>query len=103
MTYTNPQQGSGEEAKRLRREAGQILKDMRLSVEKTQRHVANEIGFEYYTMVSQIESGKTRVPPSQMVAYAKALRVSPRVLVKKLMRYYDPVTFEVLFTNKYEK
>lgn len=102
MTFTHPQQGSGEEAKRLRREAGQKLKGFRESVKKTQRDVANEIGFDYYTMVSQIESGKTRVPPAQIVAYAKALKMKPKELAKLLMRYYDPVTFEILFTNKYD-
>ena len=101
MVFTNPQQGSGEEAKRLRKEAGDMLKKMREAVEKTQRDVANEVGFDYYTMVSQIENGKTRVPPSQLVAYAKSLRIPPKELAKKLMRYYDPVMFEILFTNKH--
>ena len=99
MTFTNPQQGTGEEAKRLRKEAGTMLKDMRVAVDKTQRELAAEIGFEYYTMISQIESGKTRVPPAQIVAYAKSLHIPPKELAMKLMRYYDPITFEILFTN----
>ncbi|MGB0497535.1 MAG: helix-turn-helix domain-containing protein [Rubricella sp.] len=102
MAFSHPHTGNAEEMKRLRRQAGRMLREMRLKVEKTQRAVAEEIGFEYYTMVSQIESGKTRVPPLQIVPYARALRVSPRELARKLMRYYDPVTFEILFTDKYE-
>jgi transcriptional regulator with XRE-family HTH domain len=103
MAFTNPQHGTGEEAKRLRKEAGAMLKAMREAVEKTQRDLANEVGFDYYTMVSQIENGKTRVPPAQVVSYAKALRIPPRDLAKKLMRYYDPLMFEILFTNKFGK
>lgn len=103
MAYTNPQQGTGQEAKRLRQEAGKMLKAMREAVEKTQRDVAQEVGFDYYTMVSQIENGKTRVPPDVMVAYAKSLRVPPKELAKKLMQYYDPKMFEILFTTKHGK
>lgn len=103
MTYTNPQQGSGAEAKRLRKEAGQMLRNMREAVEKTQKDLAEEIGIGYYTMISQIEGGKTRVPPSQLVSYAKALQVPPKELTKKLLRYYDPCTWEILFTNKHQK
>lgn len=103
MAFTHPQQGSGEEAKRLRKEVGQKLKEMREAVEKTQKDIAQELGFEYYTMVSQIEGGKTRVPPTSMVAYAKALRVPVKEFAQLLMQHYDPLMFEILFTNKHGK
>lgn len=103
MAFTHPQQGGAEESKRLRKEVGQKLKTMREAVEKTQKDIAQELGFEYYTMVSQIEGGKTRVPPTAMVAYAKALRIPPKELARLLMQYYDPLMFEILFTNKHGK
>lgn len=103
MAFTNPQQGAGEEAKRLRKEVGVLLKEMRESVQKTQRDVANECGFDYYTMVSQIEGGKTRVPPAQIPAYAKALRIPVKDFAKTLMKHYDPLMFEILFTSKHGK
>lgn len=103
MSYSHPQQGSAAEAAALRKKAGEHLKNLRMAVEKTQRDVANDCGFEYYTMISQIEAGRTRVPPQQLVAYAKSLKVSPKKLVKDLMQWYDPVTFEILFTNKWER
>jgi len=89
--------------KRLRAEVGKRLRTMREAVEKTQREVAAEVGFDYYTMVSQIENGKTRIPPSQVVSYAKALRIPPKEFAKLLMQYYDPLMFEILFTNKHER
>lgn len=102
MAYSHPQFGGGEETARLRKEAGARLKAMREAVGKTQRDIAKEVGFDYYTMVSQIEAGKVRVPPLQMVSYAKSLNVKPKDLAKQLMQFYDPVTFEILFTNKHD-
>lgn len=97
MTFSNPQQGSGEEAKRLRLAIGKRLKEMREASGKTQRELANELGIDYYTMISQIEGGKTRVPPMQMSKYAKALGVAPQEFGKLLLRHYDPYMFDLLF------
>jgi len=74
-----------------------MLKRMLLDVRKTQREVANDLGLEYYTMISQMEAGKARVPPDQMRDYAKSLRVPVKDFTKQLMQYYDPITFELLF------
>lgn len=100
MTYSHPQQGSAAEAAVLRKEAGSYLKGLREAAEKTQRDVANEVGFEYYTMVSQIEGGKIRLPPAHLTSYAKALKVDPVEMTKRLLSYYDPLTFDVLFGKK---
>lgn len=32
--------------------------------------------------------------------YAKALKVNPAVMTKRLLSYYDPLTFDVLFVKK---
>lgn len=103
MAYTHPQHGTAEEALALRKLAGAMLKEMRLAVEKTQRDVSNDCGFEYYTMISQIESGKVRVPPNVLALYARSLKVSPKFLAKELLKFYDPFTYEVLYTDKYER
>ncbi|WP_170549119.1 helix-turn-helix domain-containing protein [Ruegeria atlantica] len=99
MAYTNPQQGTGEDSARLRKAAGLILKNHRLDVQKTQRQLAEEIGFEYYTMISQIEGGKTRVPPLQMEAYAKALGIDRASFAKLMLRHYDPAMYRMLFSE----
>ena len=97
MAYTHPQQGATENAARLRKEAGAMLKALRKSAGKTQKDVAKELGLEYYTLISQVESGRTRLPPAQMEAYAKALGVPAKVLARDTMKYYDPVTFSLIF------
>ena len=100
--YTHPQYDR-EQAKQRRKEVGQWLRKKRLEIEKTQRDVAAEVGFAYYTMISQIETGHTRVPPEAMEDYAKSLKIEAKDFVKTLMYYYDPVTWKVLFGPSKDK
>ncbi|MCR9257280.1 MAG: helix-turn-helix domain-containing protein [Alphaproteobacteria bacterium] len=97
--YTHPQSNGGEWAKRLRREAGAWLKAKREAAGLTQKDLAKAVGFEYYTFISQIESGRGRVPPESYRAWAAAIGIEPRDFVKHLMAFYDPLTYEVLFED----
>ena len=97
MTYSHPQQGSAEEALKLRRKLGEILKGRRLELEMNQKDLADAVGFGYYTMVSQIESGRTRIPPERMMDYAKTLTMSPKEFGTMVLRHYDPFTFKMIF------
>ena len=81
----------------LRQEAGCWLKRLRLARGLSQRDLAKKVGIEYYTFISQLETGRGRIPPDRYLLWADALGVTPRGFVAELMRYYDPVTFEVLF------
>ena len=99
MAYSNPQQGHPE-APALRKRAGAWLQQLRKDAELTQNALSKQLGFEYYTMVSQVESGKTRVPPDKMQAWAEALGQDPREFVKTLLRYYDPYTWQILFGGR---
>ncbi len=85
------------EAYELRRKAGAYLRQCRENAELTQNKLAQILGFEYYTMISQVEGGKTRLPPAQLVAWAEAVKEEPRVFAKTLLRYYDPFMWDVLF------
>lgn len=103
MAYSNPQQGVDvQEVRRLRKKAGEILRHMRISIGKTQRDVAADLELDYYTMISQIESGKGRVPPTQIEAYAKSLKVEPRELAIRLMEFYDPINYDLIFNAQQE-
>lgn len=102
MSYSHQQHGQGEAAKLLRKEAGKRLKAMREAAGLTQRELAQKVGFEYYTMISQIEGGKTRMPPQQIAANAKAVQMPVKDFAKVIMQYYDPIMFEILFTNKHK-
>jgi transcriptional regulator with XRE-family HTH domain len=95
--YSSPQKLSDDEVGKLRRDAGQWLKRLREEQSLSQRDLAEKVGVEYYTFISQVKSGRGRIPPDRYRAWAKALSVPTREFVIKLMRYYDPVTYRILF------
>lgn len=95
--YTHPQQGGGAEAKTLRKDAGAWLRSLREARGLSQRELAQRVAVEYYTFISQIESGRGRIPPDRYELWAKALDVNVSHFVKSLMRYYDPITYQLLF------
>jgi transcriptional regulator with XRE-family HTH domain len=95
--YANPQKRSEPEAQELRREAGRWLKQRRESCNLSQRQLADILGIEYYTFISQLETGRGRIPPERYVEWARALEMEPREFVLALMPFYDPVTFAILF------
>ena len=97
--YSNPQKRSSTDTQELRKEAGKWLKDLREHIGLSQRQLAKLVGAEYYTFISQLESGRGRVPPDRYLDWAKALEVAPRDFVKTLMQFYDPITFDILFTE----
>jgi hypothetical protein len=52
-------------------------------------------------MIAQIEAGSARMPPDHLVTYAKCLGVRSDLFIKKLMSYYDPITYSGLFGNEH--
>lgn len=95
--YSHPQQGSGSDTVKLRQEAGRWLKSLREAAGLSQRDLARAIGVDYYTFISQIEAGRGRIPPDRYEAFAEALGINVSDFVKRLMSYYDPVTYHLLF------
>ena len=95
--YTHAQHRSDPKVQELRREAGLWLKELRERRGLSQRQLANQLGTEYYTFISQLETGRGRIPPDRYQTWAEALDVEPARFVKTLMQYYDPVTYGILF------
>ena len=95
--YGNPQRRSTEDVFEKRRDGGRWLKELREKAGLSQRGLAQLIDTEYYTFVSQLENGRGRIPPDKYIVWSKALNMEPKTFVKSLMRYYDPVTYEILF------
>jgi transcriptional regulator with XRE-family HTH domain len=95
--YSSSPKLTEEDVSELRREAGSWLKRLREAQGLSQRDLADKVGLEYYTFVSQVESGKGRIPPDRYRAWASALGVPAREFVIRLMRNYDPVTYRILF------
>jgi hypothetical protein len=58
------------------------------------------VGAEYYTFISQLETGRGRVPPDRYRVWASALQVDPKLFVKQLLSYYDPITYGILFGDQ---
>ncbi len=81
----------------LRREGGRYLKELREARGLSQRQLAQLVGVEYYTFISQLETGRGRIPPDRYRAWADALGISAKDLVRNVMRFYDPLTYEILF------
>src|SRR3954464_1343525 len=86
-----------EEVQELRREGGRYLRELREARGLSQRQMATLIGADFYTFVSQIETGRGRIPPDRYRAWAEALGIEVRPFVQTLMRFYDPLTYEILF------
>ena len=98
--YIHPQQGAGPSVQALRRQAGQRLKELREARGLSQRQLAKLVDVEYYTFISQIEAGRGRIPPERYVVWARALDLDPRHFVRELMRFYDPITYGILFGDE---
>ena len=95
--YSHPQQATGHDVQALRREAGKWLKELRVKSNLTQRELADKVGVEYYTFISQLEVGRGRIPPDRYERWAEALGIDPALFVKQLLRFYDPETYRILF------
>lgn len=95
--YTNPQKLTTPDTYALRREAGRWLKERRERLGLSQRQLAERVGADCYTFVSQLETGRGRIPPDKYKTWSSALEIGARDFVLALLPYYDPVTYEILF------
>ena len=88
------------EAKKLRREAGTWLKELRARAGLSQIELAERLGLKYYTFISQVENGFGRVPTESMEAWARALGTDPSDFARQLLSFYDPELYRLLFEVK---
>jgi hypothetical protein len=97
VMYNSPQKRSDPDVQELRRAGGVWLRELREKCGLSQRQLAGLVGAEYYTFISQLETGRGRVPPDRYRVWAEALQVEADYFVKRLLSYYDPITYEILF------
>jgi transcriptional regulator with XRE-family HTH domain len=88
------------QSKKLRKQAGDWLKELRVRAGLSQVELADELGFKYYTFVSQVENGFGRLPVDSMEAWAKALNVDPSEFAKRLLSFYEPELYRLLYEVK---
>ena len=97
--YVNQAKLRPDAVQELRREGGRYVRELREAAGLSQRQLAAKIGGEFYTFVSQIETGRGRIPPNSYLAWAETLGIEPHAFVRALMRFYDPVTYAILFSD----
>ena len=88
---------SQRNAKQLRKLAGDWLKQRRADAELSQADLAARLGLKYYTFISQVENGFSRVPTEVMEAWAIQLGLEPSEFAKHLLLYYEPEMYRLLF------
>jgi transcriptional regulator with XRE-family HTH domain len=88
--YTDAEQRSSELTQKLPHQAGVWLRELREKRGLSQRDLADRVGAEYYTFISQLEAGRGHIPPDRYLVWAHALGIDEREFVRTLMSYYDP-------------
>lgn len=83
----------------LRKEGGLWLKRRREEVGLSQRELAQALGLKFYSFISQIENGRTRIPPELLRPWADALQVPIKEFARAMLRHFDPVLFSALFDD----
>lgn len=90
---------SGSDGK-TRQEAGRWLKQLREAKGLAQPDVAKLLDKKYFTTISQWERGIQAVPAEDWAPYARLLGVKPKDFAKRLLRWYDPHVWEILFGSE---
>ena len=81
----------------LRKQAGGWLQERRKAAGLSQIELAQRLGLKYYTFISQVENGFSRVPTEIMGAWAKELGIEQAAFAKHLLLYYEPELYRLLF------
>ena len=89
-----------DQRQELRAQAGKWLRAVREDRNLSQRDLAEKIGVLYYTFVSQIESGRGRIPPERYESWATALGLDPKDFSIKMLSFYEPTTYSLIFGSK---
>lgn len=98
-----PRQPRSDQVFDLRRKAGRWLKAEREARGLSQSQLAAVLGSDHYTFISQIEIGRSRVPIERYRDWARALGLDDRQFVREMLRFYDPIIFEVIFESGPER
>lgn len=85
------------ETRLLRKQAGDWLKQKRTAAGLSQVDLAARLALKYYTFISQVENGFSRVPTDMMQAWAMHLGLEPDVFARHLLVYYEPELHRLLF------
>ena len=76
---------------------GQFLKRHRNARGFTQPQLAERVGQNYFTVISQIENGSGKIPQTDIELWAQALNLNTQDLAKAFVKAYDRPLFDALF------
>lgn len=77
-------------AETLRKRFGEWLKSRREAADVTQLDLSRALGHDYVSMVSQVERGRSLIPPQDLVLWAEALKVKPKEFATKYLYWCHP-------------
>ena len=83
--------------KDARTELGSWLRTLREAQGLSQRQLADMLDLDYYTFISQLETGRGKIPSARYRDWAKVLQQEPKAFMTILLRYYEPEAYEMLF------
>lgn len=82
---------------------GAVIKDARTHHGYTQKALADQLGIEYYTTISQIENGHISIPAALWSPLADALRLDKSDWLTRCLCEYHPEVFNALFSGHSRK
>lgn len=82
---------------RLRRECGEWLRARRIECGISTGELARLVKARHSSVVSLIESGRSRIAPEGYRDWAVALRMPAREFAKQMLQYHDPMAYRILF------
>jgi transcriptional regulator with XRE-family HTH domain len=83
----------------LRKQAGRWLRQLREKRCISQRELADKVGAEFYTLISQLEHGRGVIPQDRYLVWAKALEIAPGEFIQRLTSYYSPEAYKIVFRH----
>lgn len=86
--------------KKNRDNLGLIIKNKRTEEGYTQKALADAIGVEYYTMISQMELGYISIPASLWIPLADKLKLDEIEWVLRCVHEYYPEIYRALFNGR---
>jgi len=89
-----------EETKEQRVTLGLWLRSLREEQGLSQRELADMLSLDYYTFISQLENGRGKIPSHRYAEWADVLGQDSKLFVKMLLKYYEPMTYRILFENE---
>jgi transcriptional regulator with XRE-family HTH domain len=99
VAFEDAQRPAGEDLRDLRREGGRLLKRLREARGLSQRELCALVRGGTYTFISQLETGRGRIPPEKLRIWAEALGLTASNLAKLLLPYYDPEVYAILYSD----